>query len=258
MNHLRIIDGMSIVRARLEKDPGGLLFRILCNEQALAKDARIWVWDGLGNIKTRQAIYPRYKIDRPPATGAIWEGIKLFKDALKHTPVVQITVPGCEADDVIAFLADKYAGQIPITVETRDYDLYQLARPGVTMTGATDRGIPANEIQLYKTWVGDASDKVAGVKGFGKDSWPAITNKRLLREITSLCCQQLKPTEEQLAGAGVPKRCRKWIQENPAEILAMWTVVGFIKPTQAQVDQHTVAGRYDPAALDALLTRFML
>ena len=95
-----------------------------------------------------------------------------------------VKVPGYEADDVIATLAERAAADgIDVTVVTGDRDLFQLIQPhvrvmatgrGITDTKIYDReavidryGIPPELIPDFYGLKGDTSDNIPGVPGIG-------------------------------------------------------------------------------------------
>lgn len=139
-------------------------------ETAQAND--IWVWDGPKHNDRRQQLLPEYKGQRQPMAEDHFAQIQLFKDLLKHTPATQICVPGWEADDVISTIA--YRGK-PVRIHTNDLDYAQLAElPTVQLVGVKTWEYPAKYLPLYKALVGDPSDNIPGIPGFGKKSWDEI------------------------------------------------------------------------------------
>lgn len=250
-----IHDGMSTVRARLERDMSRFSIRQWLREIDNSKDSHFWVWDGVGNKASRQAIYPGYKANRKPADSTIFEGINLFKKALTHTKAAQITVPNLEADDIIAALAAMMAGGAkPVSIETRDFDLRALTALGdnISCTAKVKPNVSDVDIRVYKTFVGDPSDNVKGVKLFGDTAW-GLCNPDTLREIV------LSPTVPEDLLEHLPKDCqRHWVRENFDELKAMWAVTGFLPVSKDLINQNLVVGKSDPQAIDALLKDFFL
>lgn len=87
-----------------------------------------------------------------------------------------VTRQNLEADDVIAFLAQRLEGKRVIM--TNDRDLAALITEDVTLwrEGAElDENPygpwPVAWMPIYKALVGDASDKIPGAKGFGEKAW---------------------------------------------------------------------------------------
>lgn len=251
---LVIHDGMSVVRARLERDLSRFSLRAWLLEMDASANTHIFCWDGVNNKALRQQFYPPYKTNRKPADSSIYEGINFFRDAMKHTKIAQINVPGYEADDVIAAVVTMAAGGGPIHIETRDGDLRQLCAlsDDIKCTANPVENLSDADVRLYKTWVGDTSDKISGVKGFGEKAWALCQTEDLLAivladELTDAMLECL------------PKDAhRNWVRENHAELKAMWKIVGFFPIEKAVINQHLVIGKSDIKALDAKLREFFL
>ena len=101
---------------------------------------------------------------------------------LKCLPVKTLSLDKVEADDIIAYLSDilpkKHNSQVFIV--SNDKDFVQLVDEKVILFRPGDKeyytkkmvkekfGVLAENFILYKTLLGDQSDKVAGVKGLGE------------------------------------------------------------------------------------------
>lgn len=169
-----IIDALFHVRRELERDVTGRAPRRIINDMLAtqAGDVNIWCWDGAGAKKRRQAIFPAYKSKRLPHPDNIWPMVNLLREGLAFTPSVQITVPTYEADDVIATIVRAY----PVTnkhIRSQDRDLSQLFDGHTSADFTTE--LPPDDVRLYKTLVGDASDNIPGVKLFGQKGWAQLT-----------------------------------------------------------------------------------
>ena len=137
---------------------------------ASAKPSDIWVWDGPAHNKRRQDIYPQYKAKRPPLAEDLFAQINLYKELLCHTSATQITVHGWEADDVVATVVKQYSSHV--TVHTSDADYFQLLRqPNVILNCSTNPPCEPRWVCLYKALVGDSSDNISGIPGFGPKAW---------------------------------------------------------------------------------------
>lgn len=157
----------------------------------------IAVWDG-GNFY-RESVYPEYKAARkaketsPELKHALDETIKHTKLLLKYLGVTQVVVDTVEADDVIAWMAQKLPASV---IQTVDRDLTQLGSPNVLVQvgrefvdAFKDKNVevPFNRVVLYKSLVGDTSDGYPGVKGFGPAKW-----QKLIEEYGDDGLQQLE------------------------------------------------------------------
>lgn len=146
----------------------------------------IYVWDGDNSAELRREIYPDYKKSRAERTDTerqvFEETFTAVKKLLAGLGILQASVKGMEADDVIAFMAHKFkTGRI---IYTRDADLWQLHNDAdctVEFLGANapkliSQVLPRH-IPLYKALVGDTSDDIPGVSGFGPKSWEKLLER---------------------------------------------------------------------------------
>ena len=129
----------------------------------------------------RDALYPDYKANRPPMPDDLRAQVEPMLAIVEALGIPILRVPGVEADDVIATLAVRGAGDgIDVVVSTGDKDMAQLVRPGVqlvnTMSGGrldSDEavmakfGVRADQIVDYLALVGDSVDNIPGVTKCG-------------------------------------------------------------------------------------------
>jgi DNA polymerase I len=140
------------------------------------------VWDA--GSSGRDEIYEEYKAgrrERPDLLSEQWPYMHPLVDSFGYE---NVKVSGYEADDVIATLAERAAGDgIEVMVVTGDRDLFQLIQPhvrvmatgrGITDTKIYDReavidryGIPPELIPDFYGLKGDTSDNIPGVPGIG-------------------------------------------------------------------------------------------
>src|SRR4051794_27461103 len=140
------------------------------------------VWDA--GMSGRDEVSEDYKAgrrSRPDLLKEQWPHLDPLVDAFGYT---NVKVPGFEADDVIATLADRAAAQdIEVMIVTGDRDMFQLIQPhikvvatsrGITETKIYDReavidryGIPPELIPDFYGLKGDTSDNIPGVPGIG-------------------------------------------------------------------------------------------
>ena len=175
------------------------------------------VWESGGNAR-RRALLPDYKRNRkPPKLNRYYEGdipdtaenrvhqIKVLVNMLELLGVCQFFVEDCEADDIIGYLCRNTFLKEKKVIASSDRDFYQLI-DDITMqyswsskkfidpvavkieTGV----IPANFV-VARTFVGDASDNIPGVKGVGFKTLlkriPQLTGDKelLVRDIINHC-----------------------------------------------------------------------
>lgn len=222
---LHIVDGNNQARRWLEMEREGSTLRsYVYYAQSLAPNA-IFVWDGKGGNKRRRDIYPDYKRSRTPASAAMYASFDRIKELLKFVPVLQVEVPGYEADDVIASLIRGGVSN-DVHIHTTDGDLAALGVP-------TDRRSAVCEprwVRLYKTLVGDPSDNIPGKKGFGPKSWEKLSEEA---RITLERDFMYRKAEEPLQ--------------------SYWDIIGFFDVPSDLISSHTSIGVNDPQAIEEVL-----
>jgi DNA polymerase-1 len=203
MTKLLMFDGLAILRPHYEvKDdlPEGarinatLRSALLAFQRDLATHQpthALAAFDA-GGPTWRHDLYPSYKMNRPPMPPELRAAIPEFLSMLADAGLASVRVPGVEAEDVIATIADKLMGKDPhaeIIVSGRDKDLLPLMATGVQIWAHKDRafrtrewvrgkyGVPVELIEDYLALMGDTTDDVPGVSGVG-----AKTAAKLLLE----------------------------------------------------------------------------
>jgi len=149
------------------------------------------VWEGGGSSRKR-AIYKNYKSGRRPQKlnryygGEIPDTVQNRDDELSmlisllgHTPVEQMYVPDCEADDVIGYISRYCFPDDRIVIVSSDKDLYQLLSsrviqwsPGqksfINLKDVKEKfGIHVNNFCTARSFIGDPSDNLKGVPRVG-------------------------------------------------------------------------------------------
>ncbi|RWG09935.1 MAG: hypothetical protein EOQ53_20925 [Mesorhizobium sp.] len=254
---LRVYDMNSYMRVVLETDVSGLGPRNFMQDVFACPDPVICVWDGPKGSSKRREIFPGYKVGRKAPDTGIYNGFHMTQRALEHTKAVQIKVPGYEADDVIALLVRRYAarGQM-IAIYSNDYDMMQLVGefPKNVVCGSKPKeNVPAEAVRIYKTWVGDQSDKIPGVKGFGAKWWDENTPTKL----QSATEKFLAGDPHWFAGISAPSHVINWVNNNADLVRAYWDIVGFLDVPEDLVTEHTIIGQPDYAKADATLKEFL-
>ena len=149
------------------------------------------IWEGGGSTR-RRAIYPGYKMGRKPQKLNRFYGhdipdtvenrnyqLVLTIELLKNTPVNQVYVSDCEADDVIGYLVKHKFADRDITIVSSDKDYYQLISDRVTQWSPGQKKfitsscvldkfhIPVHNFCVTRCFVGDMSDGLEGIRGAG-------------------------------------------------------------------------------------------
>ncbi len=253
-----ICDGMSVIRAHLERDTSPLSLRNFITKLEIHDGPVIMVWDGPNNRQWRRAHYPEYKRNRKPASADIWTGIEFIKKLLTKTKVIQIEIPGEEADDIIYTIARRFASPTnPVCIDTRDFDLRATCagRPEIFCTAPPMATVADHHITLYKTFVGDPSDNIKGVPGFGDKAWEMCHPQQLQAIV-----------DDAYAGVWIPERypaflkkgVMDWIKANQPLIVAMHTIISMREVFEPLIDQHMLVGTPDVHERNRLLSEWML
>ncbi len=133
----------------------------------------------------RHQEYPAYKGQRLKMEDSLRTQIPIIKELLSILEIPALEEPGFEADDLIGTYAKHAAGQgLEVELVTGDRDAFQLVGPGIkvkyTRKGITevdtvDEEYILNRYQLrpqqlidLKGLMGDSSDNIPGVPGFGE------------------------------------------------------------------------------------------
>lgn len=243
-----VYDSMSSIRARMERGERQLLRGILMDANRVGV-VPIFVWDAPGGVAKRRAIFPNYK-NRPPSPQGTMANLELVRECLNYTNCIQARLPGFEADDIIAALVDRF----PVSeIHTRDGDLAALGPPCIGVTAK----IPAKLVRLYKLTVGDSSDTIPGVRGFGQKAWDAA-DMDCLRHIIDAVLFDQNWSDEKALGAGLSKSAINWLRENAALLRVMEQVIAPLPMSDAELDSAITKGTPNIKALEAILSRNLL
>ena len=183
------------------------------------------VFDGAGSSNNRKNLLPEYKSGRNLQRITNWEVFDSHDDEddakidqivriiqyLKTLPVKTISIDKVEADDIIAHLCTILPKQEKdkVFIVSSDKDFLQLINKNVIVYRPIEKEFytedtikekfkmsPLNFI-IYKTLMGDSSDKVKGVKGLGEKKlyklFPELQEKTLsLDDIYDICESKFK------------------------------------------------------------------
>ncbi len=254
---IRVYDMNSYMRVELETDISGLAPRNFMQDVFNCPDPVICVWDGPHGSDKRRQIFPGYKVGRKAPDTGIYNGFHLTQKALEHSKAIQIKVPGYEADDVIALLARRYASQgHMVAIYSNDKDMWQLVgeHPKNIICGAGSvKDVAPVDTRLFKTWVGDQSDKIPGVPRFGETLWHSNGPVRIQRA-TNLIFAGNPAWKKQIV---LQPKMFQWLEQNPDQLKAYWDIVGFLDVPEDVVTAHTTIGQPDYAKADATLKEFL-
>ena len=147
----------------------------------------------------RHELMAEYKAERKPMPDLLVVQVPYIKKMVAAFNIPAIEMPGFEADDVIATLVRKCAGEgLKIAIITGDKDMYQLVDEDTVildyLTGKEycppdvkeKYGVAPTQIRDLLALAGDASDSIPGVPGIGfKTAAKLLSEYENLEEIYS-------------------------------------------------------------------------
>ncbi|MEE9269352.1 MAG: DNA polymerase I [Candidatus Krumholzibacteria bacterium] len=132
----------------------------------------------------RHELFTDYKANRPSMPESLAEQLPKIQSVLEAMSIPFLSMPGYEADDIIATLAARMGEETPVRVVSGDKDLLQIVsdtthviRPGKDgllgeeidperLKGMS--GLDPEQFVDYQALMGDATDNVPGVRGVGE------------------------------------------------------------------------------------------
>lgn len=248
---LHIYDGLNWVRQALESNSHTL--RQLYYQLVASRDTNIIVWEGKGGNNRRRKFYSEYKRNRVRPAEDIFKTIDLFKLLISHAPVYQITQDGYEGDDVVAALVREYAGQTQIFIHSTDKDFRQLGPLGVVLNSNKMEGCEDKYIRLYKTLVGDPSDNIKGLQGFGKVAFNRLDCKYVLpfferEEFTGFLPE----------AAFMEQKHFMTLQGMLPMIATYWKITGFFPLTLAEMGPNLKMGIQNLTEVERLMKHYII
>lgn len=165
-------------------------------------------WEN-GQSEFRKKILPEYKLNRKQHPSGVikdrTEQLISLINILKHTPICQVYLSGCEGDDIIAYMCNKFS-QSNKTIISADRDYYQLLDEKTKIfapvrkyyvdenTVKNKYGILPQNFVLFKSLCGDGSDNISGIRGLGekrlKKLFPEISTTVMSLEDVYRSCQE--------------------------------------------------------------------
>ena len=154
-----------------------VLLRILREE---APEHFVFVQDGRGK-NFRHEIFPLYKANREATPEDLVRQIDPIQRMVRALGLRLLVSEGCEADDCIASLAERFSAQCPVVIVSGDKDLKQCLGPNVFMWDPGSReeklvsaedfvretGVQPSQWADVQALIGDTSDNIPGVPGIG-------------------------------------------------------------------------------------------
>ncbi len=136
----------------------------------------------------RKAIYPAYKANRASRPDDFLPQEQRIFSIVRDSGLPMFEVPGFEADDIIATLAEKLKDEFEVFMVSKDKDLRQCLTDHISMYDVQGDELitPAKlkEIKGYgpelaiqvQTLIGDATDNVPGIPGVGEKTAVQLLN----------------------------------------------------------------------------------
>lgn len=183
------------------------------------------VFDGVGSSVNRKNLLPEYKSGRnvlrvnkvsfssqEKENESKTNQIIHLIHYLQCLPIKILSLDGVEADDIIAYLSKELTinKKNKTYIVSADNDFLQLVDENILMYRSVEKefvtpqtvkqkyGVYPYNFLLYKTLMGDSSDKVGGVKGLGKGKFDKLfpevlkSEKLTLDYIYDICAQKFK------------------------------------------------------------------
>lgn len=151
----------------------------------------VFVQDGKGP-NFRHEIFPLYKTNRDATPEDLVRQLDPIQRMVRALGLRLEVSQGCEADDCIASLAARFAGEHPVIIVSGDKDLKQCLGPNVYMWDPASKeeklvseadftaesGVTPGQWPDVQALIGDTSDNIPGVPGIGP---------KTARQIFSIC-----------------------------------------------------------------------
>ena len=191
----------------------GFLRSIAANIRLLKPTRCVIVFDGKGGSRRRKDLFPNYKANRANKTAfnryQEFASLEDEQDSMKRQfgrliqylnclPITTISIDNVEADDIMAYIANEIYTKDDnrATIVSTDRDFLQLVNNRITVWSPIKKkmytpsvmqeefGFSPKNYLLYRSFIGDKSDNIPGLKGVGPKSllkhFPMFTEDREL------------------------------------------------------------------------------
>ena len=171
----------------------------------------IIVFDGKGGSRRRKDIYPEYKANRANKTAfnryKEFASLEDEQDSMRRQfgrviqylnclPITTLSIDNVEADDIMAYIVNEiYTDQKNrVTICSTDRDFLQLVNDRISVWSPIKKkmytpsvmkeefGFNSTNYLVYRSFIGDKSDNIPGLKGVGPKSlvkyFPVFTEDR--------------------------------------------------------------------------------
>ena len=177
----------------------GFLRSIAANIRQLKPTRCVIVFDGKGGSVRRKSIFPDYKANRANKTAfnryQEFASLEDEQDSMKRQfgrviqylnclPITTLSIDNVEADDIMAYIANEIYTKDDnrVTICSTDKDFLQLVNNRISVWSPIKKrlytpivmqeefGFSSKNYLLYRTFIGDKSDNIPGLKGVGTKS----------------------------------------------------------------------------------------
>lgn len=269
MSEFTLIDGNNWLRRKFEEDRdiSGLRASVnsLRSEIGNPKKTTIFFWDGYHANDYRKAIYPDYKSKRFGTPDEFYLQVDLFREIVKNLPIPYFRVDHYEADDLIAAFVRTLPKGSKVHIKSTDKDFEQLegvTHEGKTLTDslqkvidkAAEKGKPiegadpiitADLVVPFKVMVGDTSDSIAGIPGFGEKRWLLSDKEQIKWWVANDFNPEHRPEMSDKLGA--------WCDENLDLLIAMQRVCLFRPLDRDFLAANIQQGQDNPDVVEKIL-----
>jgi DNA polymerase-1 len=138
----------------------------------------------------RNDLYAHYKADRPPMPSDLVAQVDIVHRVVDHFRIPSLSLPGVEADDVIATLACRAAKEgMRVVICSSDKDLMQICDDRINLLDTMKNrllgpaevrekfGVPPHQVGDVLALMGDSIDNVPGVPGIGPKTAAELINR---------------------------------------------------------------------------------
>jgi DNA polymerase-1 len=189
----------------------GFLRSIAANIRQHKPTRCVVVFDGKGGSRRRKDLYPEYKANRANKTAfnryQEFASLEDEQDSMKRQfgrliqylnclPITTLSIDNVEADDIMAYIANEIytKDENRATIVSTDRDFLQLVNNRISVWSPIKKkmytpsvmqeefGFSPKNYLLYRSFIGDKSDNIPGLKGVGPKSlikyFPMFTDDR--------------------------------------------------------------------------------
>lgn len=270
MSEFTLIDGNNWLRRKYEEERSmsGLRASVtsLRSEIANPRKTTVFFWDGKGSNAYRKEIFPDYKSKRTnDGLDEFYHQINIFREIVENLPIPYFRMDGYEADDVIAAFVRTLPKGTKVHIKSTDKDFEQLegtTHEGKTLTEALQKEVDNAEakgkpivganptitsdlVVPFKVMVGDISDSIPGIPGFGKKRWLLSDHDAIKTWFSQDFDMDYAPE--------MSEKLKDWCSENVELLRNMRDICLFRPIDKDTLSQHMKRGNDNPQRIEEIL-----